>query len=310
VSKNIELCNLLNEVLGDGILNNNQKQSIHYCPFCHHYKRKLSVNLDKGLWKCWVCGIAGRSYYSLFKKAKASKSQISRLSNILPEKYIRNVDNNINKNIIQLPDQFIPLVVKSNSLERKRALIYLKSRGIKALEILRYNIGYCESGRYSNRIIIPSYDDVGNLNYFISRSYFSSVNLKYINPKVNRDDIIIFDLFINWNYPIVLTEGIFDAITIDINVIPLLGKFLSEKLLKKIIENRSEIFICLDEDAKLDAMKIYEKLDSLGIITHIVNLPKNKDPNILGYDKVWKYINKSKESKDVFKDKIKGLFNW
>ena len=73
---------------------------------------------------------------------------------------------------------------------------YIKNRGITNKDIIKYNIGYCEDGEYRNRIIIPSYDSNGNLNYFVGRDFYDS-KLKYKNPKVSKD-IIGFDLFINW----------------------------------------------------------------------------------------------------------------
>ena len=36
-------------------------------------------------------------------------------------------------------------------------------RGLSFDDIIRYNLGYCLSGTYQNRIIIPSYDSDGQL---------------------------------------------------------------------------------------------------------------------------------------------------
>ena len=50
-----------------------------------------------------------------------------------------------------------------------KSLKYLKQRCITQREIIRYQIGYCDDGLYQNRVIIPSYDKEGNINYFIAR---------------------------------------------------------------------------------------------------------------------------------------------
>ena len=105
------------------------------------------------------------------------------------------------------------------------------NRGIRPADIVKYNIGYCEGGEYSNRIIIPSYDSEGVLNYFVSRAIYDGP-MKYKNPKVSKD-VIGFDLFINWKEPIVLCEGVFDAITIRRNAIPLFGKTI-QKIRKQV----------------------------------------------------------------------------
>ena len=68
-------------------------------------------------------------------------------------------------------------------------------------DIKKYKIGYCEDGLYQHRIIIPSYDDDGVLNYFVGRSYMES-GMKYKNPNVSKD-VVGFDYFIAWSKPIV-----------------------------------------------------------------------------------------------------------
>ena len=45
-------------------------------------------------------------------------------------------------------------------------------------------------------IIIPSYNEDGILNYFVSRAFYDS-NYKHKNPNVSKD-IIGFDMIINW----------------------------------------------------------------------------------------------------------------
>ena len=37
--------------------------------------------------------------------------------------------------------------------------------------ILKYRLGFCTSGKYEKRIIVPSYDKNGEVNYFVARNY-------------------------------------------------------------------------------------------------------------------------------------------
>ncbi|NQX84287.1 MAG: hypothetical protein HRS57_03760, partial [Mycoplasmataceae bacterium] len=123
-----------------------------------------------------------------------------------------------------------------NNFIKKHALDYLQKRNVTEQDILKYNIGYCDSGMYSNRIIIPSYDVDGKLNFFVGRDFYNS-KMKYRNSPTTKD-IIGFDLFINWDEPIVLCEGVFDAIAIKRNAIPLFGKTILSILMKKIYDNK------------------------------------------------------------------------
>jgi DNA primase len=164
-------------------------------------------------------------------------------------------------------------------------------RGFSKYDILRYNLGYCEDGLYSGMIIIPSYSDEGELNYFTGRSFYDT-QFKHKNPQVSKD-IIGFDLLIDWKKPITIVEGPIDAMTVDNNSIPLFGKLISNELKKKIVKNRvKRINIVLDDDAKTDAIRHAEYFMGYGIDVHVIDMP-GKDPNELGRIAINKIIEES-----------------
>ena len=138
-------------------------------------------------------------------------------------------------------------------------------------------------------VIIPSYDENGELNYFISRSFEKDAFIKYRNPDCSRD-IIAFELFINWSSPLILCEGAFDALAIKRNAIPLLGKNLQKTLLKKIITSEVEkIYIALDTDAIRQALQHCEYLMNQGKKVYLVEL-EGKDPSEMGFSYFTKLI--------------------
>ena len=121
-------------------------------------------------------------------------------------------------------------------------------------------------------IIIPSYDKDGTLNYFTGRSFEQDPFIKYRNPECSRD-IIPFELFINWDSPLVLCEGPFDAMAIKRNAIPLLGKNIQSNLLKRIVQSTvKKIYIALDTDAIKQALKHCEYLLNQGKEVYLVEL--------------------------------------
>ena len=267
-----------------------QDEYMFFSPFVSHYKPKLQINIVSQKWHCWVSNQGGHSLYSLFKKINADSRYFSELKDIVfvPTKR----DEQESKVIVSLPREYQPLWKKSKSLFYKHAIKFLKYRGINKTDIKKHKIGFCDNGVYQNRIIIPSYDDNGILNYFVGRSFMGD-GMKYKNPNVSRD-IIPFDWFIAWSYPIVLCEGVFDAISIRTNAIPMLSKKPSKSLLRKIFEKKVKtIYIALDDDAKKDAYRLSEFFKDFGIDTKVVNLPKDKDPNDLGFDKITNLINKT-----------------
>ena len=231
---NYQLVTLLEKVLGKSYQMKNGENAFH-CPFCNHHKKKLQVNMNTQKWHCWVCNKGGYKISILLKKINASKEIIKESLKLLDEYVSYSVDKKeVTEYQVSLPKFYKPLWKKSEDPLYKNALVYLKKRGIGVKEILRYSIGYCDGGEYNNRIIIPSYDGDGKLNYFIARDMFPNSTFKYKNPPMSKDTIC-FELFVNWKEPIILCEGAFDAISIRRNVIPLLGKFPSKTLVKKLI---------------------------------------------------------------------------
>jgi len=289
------LVTLVNSVLGSGKATARNNYAYH-CPFCNHHKPKLEVNLTenkegKNPWHCWTCDVRGTSVYQLFKKIKAPSDKISEVQSLV--KSSKSFKIKKSDSSITLPSEFIGLSTVNNSdITAKHALAYLKRRNISKYDIIKYNIGYCKSGLYANMIIIPTYNDDGQLNYFTARSFEKEPYVKYRNPSVSRD-IIPNEHLINWNVPVILCEGLFDAIAIKRNAIPLLGKNIQNNLMKKLVTSLvNKIYIALDRDAIKQALKFCEMLMAEGKEVYLVDL-QDKDPSEMGFSNFTKLIQKT-----------------
>ena len=284
------LVNLVNSVLGAGKRTARGNQAYN-CPFCHHHKPKLEINFTENKqghnpWHCWVCNKQGKTLRSLFKQVKAPAEQFSELKKLV--KTGAEVKEVVVEHVLSLPKELKSLV-DNNDIVARHAKAYLKSRNINIDDIIKYNIGYCDSGRYANMVIIPSYDENGNLNYFTGRSFEKDPYVKYRNPETSRD-IVPFELFINWDSPLVLCEGPFDAIAIKRNAIPLLGKNIQQNLMKKIVKSKVEkLYIALDTDARKQALKFAEYFMNQGKEVYLVEL-EGKDPSDMGFAHFTKLI--------------------
>jgi DNA primase len=287
------LVTLIDSVLGKGKSTSRGNYAYH-CPFCKHHKPKMEVNFTENKkghnpWHCWVCNTRGKTIPGLLKKMEAY-DKIDEAKKLIPQGSF--VDEIVVKNDLFLPKEYIPFIDKPTSLMARHALAYLKNRGVTIEDMIKYHMGYCESGEYKNMIIIPSYDDKGNLNYFTARSFEKDPYRKYKNPSVSRD-IVPFEMFINWNSPLVLCEGPFDAIAIKRNAIPLLGKNIQTNLMKKIVSSKVEkIYIALDSDAIKSSLKFCEKFMDEGKEVHLLEMD-DKDPSELGFKRFTKLIQKS-----------------
>lgn len=265
------------------------------CPFCHHTKPKLEVDMQttadsKNPWNCWVCGMKGRTLVGLFRKLGASGEKVAELKPYVKYIPLEKSEEAI-KVPVTLPKEFKHLIDSTNKSKVHREVEkYLTSRGITQADILKYGIGYCESGLYANSVIIQSYDRDGKLNYFISRSIEKDPFRKYNAPKCDKNEIIGLEYYINWKCPIVLCEGLFDAIAIRRNAIPLFGKTISTALMLQLVQSEvREIYIALDKDALSAALKHAHKLLDLGKEVYLVELD-GKDPSSIGFEVMTEYL--------------------
>ena len=273
-----------------------QNEYMYWSPFVSHHKPKLQINIVTGKWHCWVSNAGGHNLFQLFKKLNATREQFTELGTIVGDKpYKKRNDDSEKKNKqVELPKEFLSLSYKHPSPVYRHAISYLQKRGITYEDILKYGIGYCDEGLYTNRIIIPSYDEDGQLNFFVGRDIFES-KMKYRNSPTQKD-IIGFDLFINWDEPIVLCEGVFDAMAIKRNAIPLFGKTVPKLLMKKIYEKCvKSIYILLDRDALKDSIKMIDGFMKNGIDVYFVNL-KEGDPSDIGFKKTINLIKETKQT--------------
>ena len=301
---------ILDEVLGVGTSLRGNEQA-HHCPFCHHHKKKLQVNLETQQWHCWVCDAKGRKIQTLLRRLHVDSKKIKKVYEIYGDDYIVSSTTTDEEKVeLRLPSEFKSLLKKPKGLNPlyKKVVQYAKDRDISKEDIIKYNIGYCDGGIYNNRIIIPSYNSDGRLNYFIARSVFTEEKFKYKNPPVSKN-VTIFENQINWKKPITLTEGVFDALAVKRNAIPLLGKFIPKTLMDSIYKKGvKEIKIILDKDAQDQALYYVNYFMNNGItVTNI--LPTEKDAGDMGFSEVNKMLKQTKKSgfEDIISQKLMGI---
>ena len=283
---------ILEDILGEHRLHNDYKGQISFdCPVCSHDikgldegdgKGNLEINYKRGVYKCWVCAETHDTYGSLYKLLKkyGNAKQLKKYLLLKPEDDGEQPKRTFIQ--VRLPKEFVPFKDASLGLKMtpyyKQAFNYLQKRNITDLMIQMYNIGFCYTGHYEHRIIIPSYDSENRLNYFIARSYLNNTKMKYKNPEVDKESLIWNEHLINWDEPVYIVEGAFDSIFLP-NSIPMLGKFMTQNLFDKLYDNAKKVVIVLDPDAWEDAFRLYHKLNCGKLMGKlwIVKLDGDKD---------------------------------
>jgi hypothetical protein len=298
--------NIFNDVKG---LNVSEQLQI-CCPRCQEElglshpdgKYNLEINTNKRLYRCWRCdepkfsGSLGRlirmfgshSDYEMYKS----------YANIL-------IDYNINEDEkefvqVKLPNEMILFSqLEEGNPEHFEAYNYIiNERKISRDIILKYRLGFCITGKYAKRIIIPSYDKNGEINYFVSRTYDPKEKRKYLNPIADKDKIIFNEGLVNWDSVVYIVEGAFEMLSFPVNIIPILGKTLSATLFLKLKELKPDVVILLDPDAHKNAIELYYMLHTIYVgceeRVKLVKIPSEKDLDELrknkGIDEVIKSL--------------------
>lgn len=297
LDENILLVGALENVLGKSKRTARGNRAFR-CPFCGHRKPKLEIKVvdspdGSNPYQCWVCGTKGRTIRSLLKHLNLTKTEAHEIL-----QYVRRGDDQQEetpRKAVILPEEFEPLELASkSSVYVNRIRKYLYNRGLTETDFVRYNIGYCRSGKYADHVIIPSYSENNVLNYFVARNINPDAYRKYTNPDVSKD-IIFWENMINWNEPIILCEGVFDAIAIRRNSIPLLGQNISPTLMKKIITSPvPDVYVTLDRDAVRRALGHCETFLNMGKRVFFVE-PADKDPSEEGFRKFTEQIQTAEE---------------
>ncbi len=278
---------ILNSIFNGDIRGINETEQLQTnCPRCQELdglshpddKYNLEINTEKRVFRCWKCdspkfsGSLGRlvkifgnqTDYKLYKDYAA-------IFNDYDEQ-----DDDKDFGFVELPSEYLSFADMNNDdslhLEAYNYMVLVRQIGYPIL--VKFRIGFCLEGKYAGRIVIPSYDQHGDLNYFVTRTYRNQ-KPPYLNPKADKDLIIFNEGLINWDSLVFIVEGVFEFLSFPINTVPQLGKTLSTAFFFKLKQKKPEIVIVLDPDAYKDSIEIFHKLTVLyGDEAHKIKIVK------------------------------------
>ena len=337
-----KLYNILTVFLGEA-KNGFDESSFQYqfpCPKCverdgwmEARKYNLEVNLQKQVFKCWKCdSIDEHMSGSIIKLIRmyGNEKLLQEYKDIIrtireSELYklnFANGDFNIDTSVIEKEELKFPpsfKLFKKDGKNNYGALKYLQNRGIGWDIIERYKIGFTEkeedekTRKYSYRVIIPSYNALGELNYWVGRDYLPksdkyTLRTKYANPQTKKTEIIFNEEKVQWDADITLVEGAFDHIVVP-NSIPLLGKALDKdyKLYWDLITKaNANVNIFLDADAHETVKQVYKFLNHGRLYDKVRWIPVegDEDPSSLyekgGYKEIAKHLADARQIDEVY----------
>ena len=268
------ITSVLSSVFGRGQI---ASDGINYqivCPSCRKQtgttKRKLHVRLDDLRYHCWVCGLKGKNILYLAKKYDPSVQ----VGHIRPKEVVVEKE----EEVITLPNNLVPVYRETSDPDIKAVRKYLERRGLSKSKIQRWRIMAAKKGPLRRYAVIPSFDSMGNLNYYVSRS-IDEGGIRYKNAKTKKSSIVFNEVDIDWSSEVNLVEGVFDAIKCPENTIPILGSSMSDKsrLIKKLAKHQCPVTISLDPDMPEKAYEVAEMVRMTGCKTYIAFAPQNYD---------------------------------
>jgi hypothetical protein len=244
--------------------------------FSKPHKKKLCLRVDNEFYHCWVCGLRGKGLARFFRYYAP---RYASAATSLFEKQLKEQTEEVEQKL-ELPAGFklLAQLSKYDDPDLKACRNYALQRGLTEKQLWYFRMGAVSSGSLRRRVIVPSFDDEGFVNYFTARSIDKSTR-KYVNPKIKRSEIIFNEININWNDELVLVEGPFDLIKSTYNSTCLLGSTLAEghALFNKIVKNRTPVILALDPDARRKTQKIADLLLSFDVDVKVLDITPHDD---------------------------------
>lgn len=256
---------------GDGWLRAN-------CPFCpglvgkFDKNRSFGFNEHSGYYHCFRCLISGKVEIS------------EEWAPVTKDRHLETSEGDMSP-----PKGFIPLWVGDGLTAHclKDAREYLLKRGLDFQTIADAKIGACLDGDFANRIVVPILDvaDETWLGY-AGRDWTNQQYLRYRYPVGMPRSTIMYQqkaLFVETDEPILVVEGVFDALSFFGHAVAVLGK-PSPWQVQALSGSKRPVAVVLDGDAWEEGWALARKLKLAGVQAGSVKLPAGEDPNSVDHD--------------------------
>ena len=278
-----EKVSFIRSVFGEIIIDSSQQNIAVSCPSCNDKsKKKFSININTWQCHCWVCGVKSKSLLSILKRY----SNPDRVGVFLSSFHAGEITSNAHDNEagdcqLELPSGFELLVdnIDTRDPDMRSCINYVRKRGLTRKDMWRFMLGSSKYGRFKRRIIMPSFNVEGDLNFFVGRAIDPDARRKYINSDASKKMIIFNEINIEWNKPLTLVEGPFDLMKSNFNSTCLLGSSLSKEsaLFYKIVTNKTPIVLALDSDMREKTQKYAQLLSYYDCDVRILDIRDSHD---------------------------------
>lgn len=216
------------------------------CPLCGSDRLWLGYNLDHDYFYCYSHGYAPK--WSLFR---------TWFPNERPEDLLKLINPTIPLDEIPVPSgRYLPPVPTKPFAKCRFHTDYLRSRGLNPNELEQkwgvMALDYESEWRYRNRIFFPVTDERGRGVSWLTRTIDPDCTYRYLTAPKDRETVPIKSLlygeqFLSHFEPVIVCEGVFDALRIGRNAVATLGKKITPSQFDRIAKYPRRI-ICFDSE--------------------------------------------------------------
>lgn len=276
----------IESTFGSGKLSRNNVNIDVRCPVCDpkdQSKKKLAIHVESGKVHCWVCGYKAHTLVPLIRKYCGFDKLVEYRDKFMTgdERTKRGLFNIEDRRQVELPKDFRLLVTAKEDPDSRAAWRYVLDRGLTERDMWYFKLGISDERRWYRRIIVPSFDCEGRLNYFVARAIDKFRKPKYDNPDFDKLPVIFNELNVDWSRRLVICEGVFDSFKCGDNVVPLLGSDLNEgsALFSAILLHSTPVALALDGNMwETKTPKIAKKLSDYNVDVTLVDVRSFEDP--------------------------------
>ncbi len=258
------------------------------CPLCFDEKSRLYIAADSGLWKCFRCGEKGHLLSLLIRVVELTFATAYPLADSISAKpvdapVVIEAHRPSPPSSVRLPPAFIA------DVGDRYAGDYFVGRGLSRHLVHEVGAGYCLTGPYAHRVILPVVTQ-GALRTYVARSWKLTEKKKVLMPPNSQASRALFgyDLLVEkrryWS-DLIVVEGVFDALKLwhlgYRETIATLGTHITDvqmALMKRLRPDHVVIMRDADEAGDTAAIQEGRILLSNMFNVSIAHLPVGSDP--------------------------------
>jgi hypothetical protein len=274
----MEKLNFLRSLLGPELQRGDEY--LFFCPKgCHLERPKLSINIEKGVYKCWKCGYGGSNIRKFvleffrdrvveWNRLDPPQKQDAFEQKATIEEDVGWVFNGISQWRTRIGEELEQMTpqVHQYLFEKKK---------LTQNDLLLWNVRVAR-GDYST-VLVPSFNSVGAPNYYVQKTCTDEFTVAR-RPGVSQNQVIFNEFALNWEQPVYIVENVFDAMRFPFgSAIPILGSSVrsDSRLVEEAVRNRAELVLFLDQDevGKKRSYSLYNLFSAYGISVKIADNP-------------------------------------